>query len=73
MASTEVQIIEQPSMTSHPQKQARIRMRTKMARLDMSVTVLAKRLGHDISVVSKAINHGRFPRVVCKIKEALGE
>jgi len=48
-------------------------MRTKMARLDMSVTVLAKRLGHDISVVSKAINHGRFPRVVCKIKEALGE
>lgn len=28
-------------------------------------------IGHDIAVVSKAINHGRFPRVVEKIREAL--
>jgi hypothetical protein len=36
------------------------------------MTELARRIGHDLSVVSKAINHGRYPRVVRKIKEALG-
>lgn len=53
------------------QKQARIALRKKLAGADVRITDLAKRIGHDPAVVSKAINHGRYPRVVAKIKEAL--
>jgi len=38
----------------------------------MTFTALAATVGHDISVVSKAVNHGKYPRVVRKVKEALG-
>lgn len=51
--------------------QARINFRKRIAAADIRITDLAKRIGHDISVVSKAINHGRFPRVRAKIEEVL--
>jgi hypothetical protein len=37
----------------------------------VTVRELARRVGHDEAVVSKAINHGLFPRVRAKIMEAL--
>jgi hypothetical protein len=33
---------------------------------------LAQKIGHDEATVSKAINHGLYPRVRAKIAEALG-
>lgn len=51
--------------------QEKILIRTAMLRMGLSLTRLAGAIGHDPSVVSKAINHGRFPRVRAKIKEAL--
>lgn len=56
-------------MAAH--NQARINFRKKIAAADMRITELARRVGHDISVVSKAINHGRFPRVRAKIEKEL--
>jgi hypothetical protein len=38
---------------------------------EMTVRELAKIVGHDESVVSKAIRHGKFPRVREKIRETL--
>ena len=44
----------------------------KIKMLDrLTVRDLAARIGHHESVVSRAINHGRFPRVRQKILEAL--
>jgi len=37
----------------------------------MKVKDLAVMIGHDIATVSKAINHGRYPRVLGKIREVL--
>ena len=51
-----------------------LRKRIKQRMLDrgeMTVRQLAKRLGHDEAVISKAINHGVYPRVQAKIREAL--
>ena len=42
-----------------------------MAEMEQSVSSLAQQLGKDPAVISKAINHGHFPRVVKKLKEAL--
>lgn len=58
-------------MSRSKKKQARILLRTKLAARDVRISDLAERLGHDISVISKAVNHGRFPRVRRKIEEAL--
>jgi len=52
--------------------QARISLRVKMAAADLSVKALAAKVGHPRETVSKAINHGRFPRVRAKIVEVLG-
>lgn len=52
-------------------KQARIRLHQLRIARGLKVAQLASFVGHDISVVSKAINHGRYPRVLTKIKEAL--
>ena len=52
--------------------QARINLRKKIAAADLRIGDIAKKTGHDISVVSKAINHGRFPRVRAKIEELVG-
>lgn len=46
-------------------------IKRRMVDLEMSVTELAGSVGHDIAVVSKAINHGRYPRVMAKIKGVL--
>ena len=59
-------------MPARKKKQARIQIRTQLAARDLRITDLAKRLGHDVAVISKAINHGRYPRVLRKIKEVLG-
>lgn len=37
----------------------------------LSFKALALQIGHDRSVVSKAVNHGRYPRVLRKIEEVL--
>lgn len=42
-----------------------------MAARDVRVSQLAVSLGHDKAVISKAINHGKYPRVIAKIKEVL--
>ena len=52
--------------------QARISLRVKMAAADLSVKALAAKVGHPRETVSKAINHGRCPRVRAKIVEVLG-
>jgi hypothetical protein len=46
-------------------------LRRRLDEKGLSFGGLAGRLGHDIAVVSKSINHGRYPRVLAKIKEAL--
>lgn len=51
--------------------QAQIRRRKKMIEHGLNYTALAKLVGHPRSTVSKAVNHGRFPRVLKKIEEAL--
>jgi hypothetical protein len=65
-------------MATRPQAQIQNHRRTRLLlrrRADekgIKFTVLAKQLGHDLAVVSKAINYGRYPRVLAKVKEALG-
>jgi len=46
-------------------------IKRRMVDLEMSVTDLAGIVRHDIAVVSKSINHGRYPRVMAKIKGVL--
>lgn len=64
-------------MASRPQAQnlkhrrTRLLLRRRADEKGISYTTLAQRVGHDLAVVSKSINHGRFPRVLAKIKEAL--
>lgn len=60
-------------MPSHNQagKKYRRVVKRRLLDLEMGVGELATKVKHDISVVSKAINHGRFPRVRAKILEAL--
>lgn len=53
-------------------RRTRLLLRRRADEKDLSFTALAKQLGHDVAVVSKAINHGRYPRVLSKVKEALG-
>ena len=57
--------------------QAKIARQRKTLRVVMessgtNFTALAEKVGHHISVVSKAVNHGKYPRVVRKIREVLG-
>jgi hypothetical protein len=60
-------------MQPSPQAQKRLKKAIKRKLVDNELTVkaLAATVGHDIAVVSKAINHGTYPRVVKKVKEAL--
>lgn len=51
--------------------QAEIALRKKMIERHVRIKDLAASTGHDPSVIVKAIKHGRFPRVMAKIKEAL--
>jgi len=55
-------------------KQEKIRLKTVMLIRGLALKDLAALIGHDKSTVSKAINHGRYPRVLAKVrKELLGE
>jgi hypothetical protein len=58
-------------MTRHRKNQARIRLHQRRIALGLTVTGIAKTVGHDTAVVSKAINHGCYPRVIAKIQEVL--
>ena len=59
-------------MKTVPHKeQVRIGLRVAMLHRGLGVSALAKRLGHPRQTVSKAINHGRYPRVVAKVKAYL--
>jgi len=51
----------------HPRKYLRV----KREQSGKSVTAIAREIGHDIAVVSKAINHGRYPRVLAKVREVI--
>jgi len=55
----------------HPRNQACIRRRKKMIELRLSFTALAIKVGHPRSTVSKAVNHGRYPRVLRKVEDLL--
>ena len=59
------------SLTKQAVKSLRRSVTNKLLDREMTRSDLAKLLGHDLSVISKAINHGRFPRVRAKILEAL--
>jgi len=52
-------------------KQLKRTVKRKLLDREMTTRELAKLIGHPISTVSKAINHGVFPRVRTKILEAL--
>lgn len=52
-------------------KQARIKIRVRMIQQGLTFTALAEIVGHPRPTVSKAVNHGRFPRVLKKVQEAL--
>lgn len=54
-----------------PRNQAQIRRRKKMIERGLNFTALAEQVGHPRSTVSKAVNHGRYPRVLKKIEEVL--
>lgn len=56
-----------------PGNQERIRLRKRIAAADVRITAIAEAIGHDTSVVSKAINHRCFPRVRAKIVKHLQE
>lgn len=51
----------------HPRKYLRV----KREESGKSFTAIAQEIGHDVAVVSKAINHGRYPRVLTKIREVI--
>lgn len=65
-----MRIANQAPISSH--RRTRLLLRRRVDERGLSFTVLAEQLGHDLAVVSKAINHGRYPRVLAKVKEALG-
>lgn len=58
-------------MTSRHSKQASIRLLVARKKKGLKLRELAKKVGHDEAVVSKAINHGLYPRVLAKIQEVL--
>lgn len=52
--------------------QARIRIRTALAKRDLKVNDLARLVGHPRESVSRAINQAKHPLVLAKVKEVLG-
>lgn len=58
-------------MRRTPPKQERFQLLVARKRRNLRLVDLAELVGHDVSVVSKAINHGRYPRVLSKIREVL--
>lgn len=58
-------------MATRHAKQESFRLLVARKRKNLRLSDLAEIVGHDVSVVSKSINHGRYPRVLQKIREAL--
>ena len=52
-------------------KQDPIHLKVRMLQKQMSVTALARRVGHARTTVSRAINHGHNSGVLSKVKEVL--
>jgi hypothetical protein len=59
------------NQASNPHRRVRLLLKSRLVAREMKLGELAVKLGHDIAVVSKAINHGTYPRVLRKVKEAL--
>jgi DNA-binding phage protein len=55
-----------------PQKQARIFLHQRRLALELSMTELARKVERPRESVSRAVNHGRNPKVLAKVKEVLG-
>lgn len=53
------------------QKQSPIILKKRMLDKRVTITDLAKRVGHARTTVSRAINHGANAGVLIKVKEAL--
>lgn len=51
--------------------QVRIRLKMALLKKNLSITDLADQIEHPRPNVSKAINHGKFPRILAKIQEVL--
>jgi len=60
----------QASIKTHRRLRATIRGRVD-ALYPLKYTQIAKEVGHDLAVVSKAINHGEYPRVLKKVRAYL--
>jgi len=52
--------------------QARIRLHQKRIELGLTMTALAAKIRRPRSSVSRAVNHGKHPRLLQQVKEALG-
>lgn len=59
------------SLSKQARKSLRRTVTNKLIDREMTRTQLAQKVGHDLAVVSKAINHGHYPRVRAKILEVL--
>ncbi|PTX95750.1 helix-turn-helix transcriptional regulator [Opitutus sp. ER46] len=58
-------------MTKRQTKQASFRLWAARKKKGLKLRDLAKMVGHDTAVVSKAINYEMYPRVRAKIEEVL--
>ena len=58
-------------MSTKSQDKFRRRVTVWLIQRDLTVTNLAQQIGRRRDTVSQAINHGRFPRVVRQIEEAI--
>jgi hypothetical protein len=63
---------KQAQAQNKPHRRTRLQLRRRLDEQGLLFTDLAVKVGHDLAVVSKAVNHGRYPRVLAKVKEALG-
>ncbi len=58
-------------MTHRKLKQDRFRLLVARKRQGLRLKDLESMIDHDASTIGKAINHGRYPRVIKKLKEVL--
>ena len=61
------------AMTSRKQAENNLgrRLRKRMVDLDLSFSALAKTVKRPRETVSRAVHHGKFPRVLREIREVL--
>lgn len=64
-------VCELASSTMIAQRQARKKFLKRLIDLDLGISELARQVGHPRESVSKAIHHGRFPRILKKVREAI--